>query len=166
MWEILGGLLVGTAVSGIVPFVNAELLVVVAAATVPVMAIPLVACASTLGQMSSKTSLFALARWAPSRLPARPRAALDRAAAVVSERNGAAGSLVFTSALTGLPPFYGVSLASGAVGMRLWSFVLCGSAGRLVRFSVLAWAGGHFGPKALELISDGTSVIALLSGAL
>lgn len=92
MWEILGALLIGTAISGIVPIVNAELLVVTAAVAVPAVGVPLVALVSTAGQMITKTLLFALARWAPSRLPAKGRAAMDRAAAAVSTREGSAGS--------------------------------------------------------------------------
>lgn len=145
MFEILGGLLIATAISGIVPIVNAEILVVAAAVTLPAAGVPLVALASTIGQMSTKTSLFAVARWAPSRLPAKARNALDRAAGAVSRREGAASGLVFTSAATGLPPFYGVSLATGALGMRLSTFVLAGSTGRFVRFGLLAWLGRAMG---------------------
>jgi membrane protein YqaA with SNARE-associated domain len=139
MMEILGGLIVATAVSGVLPLVNAELVVVGAAAAVPAMGIPLVAAASTLGQMSTKTTLFALARWAPSRLPTRARDAVARAAASVDRRGGAVSSLVFTSAATGLPPFYGVSLATGALGMPVARFVLVGGLGRFLRFGALAW---------------------------
>ena len=139
MWEILGGLIVATAVSGVIPLVNAELVVVGAAAAVPAVGIPLVAALSTLGQMSTKTTLFVLARWAPSKLPGRARAAVARATASVERRGGAMSSLVFASAATGLPPFYGVSLASGALGMPVSRFVLAGGLGRFVRFGALAW---------------------------
>lgn len=61
------------------------------------------------------------------------------------------GSLVFASAVTGVPPFYGVSLATGALGMRLRSFVLNGFGGRLVRFGAIAWAGNRFGDAAVLL---------------
>jgi membrane protein YqaA with SNARE-associated domain len=152
MVELLGGLFVASAVSGVVPIVNAELLVVTAAATLPVLGVPIVALVSTLGQMSSKTSLFALARWAPTRLPARGRSLLERASLTLSKREGAVGSVVFTSAATGLPPFYGVSLASGAVGMRMSAFVLTGSAGRFLRFSALAWFGRGLGSSTLESV--------------
>ena len=153
MLEILGGLLLATAVSGIVPLVNAELLVVTAAAALPAVGVPLVALASTVGQMSTKLSLFALARWAPSRLPAKARRALDRAARPIRERDGAVASLVFTSAAVGIPPFYGVSLAAGAFGVKPWSFVASGSLGRLLRFGVLAWLGREVGSEALEIFA-------------
>ena len=62
-----------------------------------------------------------------------------------SERGGALWSLVFASAATGVPPFYGTSLASGAVGMRLSPFITAGSLGRFLRFGALAWAGAAIG---------------------
>jgi membrane protein YqaA with SNARE-associated domain len=149
MWEILGGLLVGTAVSGIVPLVNAELLVVGAAVAAPGLGIVILAAVSTVGQMLSKTLLFAVARWAPRHLPAKARNTLQRACDAVSERGGAVHSLVFTSAAVGLPPFYGVSLAAGALGMRTRSFVFSGGAGRFLRFGALVWVARHLGSGLL-----------------
>ena len=143
MWEILGGLLIGTAVSGLVPLVNAELLVTGAAIAAPGVGVPIVAAVSAVGQMLTKTLLFGVARWAPSRLPLKARSALERASQAVASRGSAADSVVFTSAAVGLPPFFGISLAAGAVGMSLRRFVISGGAGRLVRFGVLAWAARH-----------------------
>ena len=145
MLELMGGLLLACVVSGVVPVVNAELLVVGAAATMPVVGVPLIAAVSALGQMISKTALFAVARWAPAKLPERAQAALDRAAQPVQERSGALWSLVFASAAIGVPPFYGTSLASGAVGMRLSPFITAGGLGRFLRFGALAWAGAAVG---------------------
>lgn len=145
MVELLGGLLLACVVSGVVPVVNAELLVVGVAATVPVVGVPLIAAASSVGQMISKTALFALARWAPSKLPRKARAALERGTGSVRERQGTLWGLVFASAVTGLPPFYGVSLATGAVGMRLPPFVVAGGLGRFLRFGALAWAAAAVG---------------------
>ena len=161
MWEITGALLVGSLVSGIVPLVNAELLVVAAAAALPPLGAPLVAVVSTIGQMTTKTSLFALARWAPSWLPKKAQARLEGASRTLAERDGAAGSVVLTSAIIGLPPFYGVSLAAGVLGMRLSRFVGFGSAGRLIRFGALAWAGSRFGTGALEMIADASTLTAM-----
>lgn len=154
MLDILGGLLVGTAISGLIPVVNAEILVLAAAAAVPAVGVPLVALVSTVGQMTSKTSLFVLARWAPHRLKGKSRAVLDRAKEALERRGGAASSLVFASAATGFPPFYGMSLATGALGMGLARFVLTGGAGRLVRFGVLAWAGHYLGAAAFDQLSE------------
>lgn len=153
MLELLLGLFAATAVSGIVPLVNAELLVLGAAAAVPAAGLPLVAVVSTVGQMVTKGVLFGLARWAPSRLPARARRALEKPSAAVEERGTAVGTLLFTSAATGVPPFYGVSLAAGAVGVGLGRFLLAGGLGRLVRFGVLAWLGHTVGEGAADFLS-------------
>jgi len=163
MWEMLGVLLLGSVVSGLVPIVNAELLVVATAAALPPLGAPLVAVVSTVGQMTTKTSLFGLARWAPSRLPRKAQARLKSASRGLAERGGAAGSVVFTSAVTGLPPFYGVSLAAGALGMRASRFVGFGFSGRLLRFGALAWGGSRFGTEALQMIAD-TSTLTFLGG--
>lgn len=149
MWEILGGLLIGTAVSGIVPLINAELLVVGAAIAAPGVGVPLVVAVSTTGQMATKTLLYGLARWAPARLPSKARAMLDRAAEAVAARGGAASSLVFASAAIGVPPFYGTSLAAGALGMRLQTFLVSGSLGRVIRFGVIALAARLVGEGLL-----------------
>jgi membrane protein YqaA with SNARE-associated domain len=163
MWEILGGLLVGTAASGILPLVNAELLVVGVVVAAPEIGVPLVAAVSATGQMLTKTMLFGFARWAPGRLKGSARAVLERASQAVAARGGAASSLIFTSAATGLPPFYGVSLAAGALGMRLRSFVVSGTAGRLIRFAAIAWAARLAGQGATELFASlaqiGASVV-------
>ena len=105
MFEILGGLLLATAISGIIPLINAEILVVAAAASAPTVGVPLIAAASTVGQMSTKTMLFIVARWAPSRLPRKAQRALAKVSRAVEARGGVAGSLVFMSAAVGLPPY-------------------------------------------------------------
>jgi len=152
MTETLLGLFAATLASGVIPFINAEVLVVAAAAALPAVGIPLVAVTSTLGQMTSKASLFGLARWAPQRLPERARSALERSGEVIQRGGRAADTVVFASAATGLPPFYGISLAAGAVGMRLGRFLLAGGLGRLIRFSALAWLGKTAGAGAAEAI--------------
>jgi membrane protein YqaA with SNARE-associated domain len=144
----------------VIPFINAEVLVVAAAAALPAVGIPLVAVTSTLGQMTSKASRFGLSRWAPQRLPERARSALERSGEVIQRGGRAADTVVFASAATGLPPFYGVSLAAGAVGMRLGRFLLAGGLGRLIRFGALAWLGKTAGAGAAEAI--GLSGRALL----
>jgi membrane protein YqaA with SNARE-associated domain len=150
--EILGGLLVGTAVSGVVPVINAELLVAGVVVAAPQVGLPAIALVSAAGQMFTKTALFLLAKWTPHRLRGKARLAVDRASAAVSARGGAVGTLVFTSALTGLPPFFGVSVAAGALGMRVRSFLASGGLGRIVRFAVIAWAAREIGAGTLELL--------------
>jgi membrane protein YqaA with SNARE-associated domain len=164
MWEVLAGLLVGTAASGIIPLVNAELLVIGVVIAAPEIGIPLVAAVSTTGQMASKTVLFSVARWAPARLRGKARAALDKASGAVAARGGAANSVVFASAFTGVPPFYGMSLAAGALGMRLPNFVMSGGAGRLVRFALIAWTARYVGGGAFEALASLVTAAASVVG--
>ena len=164
MVELLGGLLIASAISGVVPVVNAELLVLAAAATMPLAGLPLVAAAATGGQMAAKTTLFAVARWVPSKLPKKARSALDRASGRVATHRRGPASLVFASAASGFPPFYGVSLACGALGVRLRTFVIMGCAGRALRFGALAWIGGRFGGHALEFFTASTAAAVIGGG--
>ena len=126
--------------------------------------VPLVAAVSATGQMLTKTMLFGLARRAPGRLKGKARAALDRAAGAIAARGGAATSLIFASAVTGVPPFYGVSLAAGALGMRLRSFLVGGAAGRLLRFAAIAWAARLAGEGATGLFASLAPAAAAVGG--
>ena len=155
MWGILSGLFVASLASGIIPVISAEILVVTAAVAVPSgVGWILVAAVATIGQMLTKYLLFALAGWAPSRLPKKATLALERAEERLSKSRGVTG-LVFVSAALGWPPFYGVSLAVGALRMRLGLFLFAGTVGRAVRFGALAWLGYRFGPQALDTIRGG-----------
>lgn len=164
MLELLGGLLIATAISGVVPVLNAELLVLAAAALVPLAGLPFVVAVATGGQMLGKTTLFALARWLPRKLPKRARAALDRASRRVAAQKRGPATLVLTSAASGIPPLYGVSLACGALGMRLPTFVIMGCVGRAVRFGAIAWVGGQFGGQALEFFTGSTAASVIGGG--
>ena len=152
MWELLIGLLVWSLVGGVVPVVNAEAMVVLAALAAPAAAVPLVAIVATIGQMIAKVGLYGAARWAPSRLPRRARLALQSGSEAIERRPRAVHGMILLSAVVGLPPFYAVSLAAGALKTSLHGFVVLGSVGRGVRFALLAWAATHFGEAALELL--------------
>jgi len=132
-----------TFLSGFVPLVNAEACILSTALLVPAAPPLAVALAATLGQMSAKALLY-LAGRGVLRLPlARRAAGLERAASSLHGRRGHA--LVFASAVTGLPPFYVISLAAGLIGVRLTTFLLLGSGGRFLRFAALAVAPQLFG---------------------
>lgn len=156
-WTLLSGLFVGAAVSGVVPLVNAELLVAGAAVLVGAPALPLVALVVGAGQMLTKSLLYGLARWAPARLPGRARRRLDRAAANLTGRGRAVGTMILASALLGIPPFYGVSLAAGAVRVPVATYLVPGAAGRWVRFALLAWLA-HAGRTVGGLLASSPSL--------
>jgi tetratricopeptide (TPR) repeat protein len=129
--------------SGLVPLVNAELYL--AALSAAHAGSPLLlALAGTLGQMSSK-SLVYLAGGGLLRLPFRGGRPFEWPERVQRALRGGP-AMVFVSALTGLPPFYVVSGAAGALAVGLSRqgarrgfarFLLWGSLGRFIRFSAV-----------------------------
>jgi membrane protein YqaA with SNARE-associated domain len=122
--------------SGFVPLVNIEAYLVGVAALVPGCPPLVVVAAAALGQMAAKAVLFLGGRGLvtlPSGHGERALAAASRLAA----RGRSGPALVFTSALTGLPPFYVVSIAAGMLRFRTGPFLLAGLAGRLLRFSAV-----------------------------
>jgi membrane protein YqaA with SNARE-associated domain len=131
--------------SGLLPFLNAEVYLVWLAASAPRAALWSLVATATAGQMVAKCLLF----WGGRgllRLPfgGRGRGILDPIARAgmhgrcASLGPTARAALVFASAVTGLPPFYGLSVACGALRWSFALFVVCGTAGRLARFSALA----------------------------
>jgi membrane protein YqaA with SNARE-associated domain len=132
----------GTMLSAVVPWVSAELLVLsLPALAVTTHELGVLVVIATVGQMLGKCFLY----WAARRTTAAPG---SRAAAVVArwggrfmDRPAHATGLVLVSSSLGLPPFFGITLLAGAMKMKFSSFVLAGTAGRLVHFSLLAWAG-------------------------
>ncbi len=120
--------------SGFVPFVNIEAYLVGAAALLPNSPPLVVVVAAALGQMAAKALLFLGGRGLVS-LPTHLRERALAASARLGTRRSPA--LVFTSALTGLPPFYVVSVAAGLLGFRAGPFLLAGFAGRLLRFGAV-----------------------------
>jgi membrane protein YqaA with SNARE-associated domain len=129
--------------SGLVPLVNIEAYLLGAAALLPGAPPLVVVLPAALGQMTAKAVLFLGGRGLV-RLPLKTRNRALAASARLGTRRPPA--LVFTSALTGLPPFYVVSVAAGMLGFRPGLFLVAGLAGRLLRFGavfalpgLLAW---------------------------
>jgi membrane protein YqaA with SNARE-associated domain len=123
-------------VSGFVPVVNIEACLLGAAALLPGASPLAVVAAAAAGQMAAKLLLFLGGRGlvgASSKPGERARAIAAR----LNPRGGSAPALVFTSALTGLPPFYVTSVAAGIVGLRTAPFVLAGLLGRFLRFGAV-----------------------------
>jgi membrane protein YqaA with SNARE-associated domain len=120
--------------SGFLPVVNIEAYLLGAAALLPGAPPLVVVVAAALGQMAAKALLFLGGRG----VVGLPLGIRDRALAA-SARLGARRppALVFTSALTGLPPFYLVSVAAGLLGFHPGQFLLAGLAGRLLRFGAV-----------------------------
>lgn len=135
--EILSSTLLGAVASAFVPLINAEVLVLSAVALAPRhLALPCIAVV-TVGQMLGKSVLYLAGRGAlrvPWLLSDRR---MQEAGAFLQRRGGASSLVVFTSASTGLPPFYLTTLACGLLRMPFSRFAVLGFVGRLIRFSAV-----------------------------
>jgi len=136
--EILSSTLLGGVISAFIPVVSAEVIVVSAATLGPEqLAAPCVLLLAT-GQMVGKAVLFHVGSGA-LRIPwLVPAERLRRASARLGDRRRFGDLVLFTSAVTGLPPFYLTTLASGMLGVGFGRFTAVGFSGRLIRFGVLA----------------------------
>jgi membrane protein YqaA with SNARE-associated domain len=124
-------------VSAVVPFANAEIYLLSAAALAPrELALPL-AAAAALGQMVGKTLMYLAGRGAV-RLPGeRTRRALETARVKYANRASIGGVVLFASATAGVPPFYIVAIAAGVMRVPMAQFIVIGLVGRLIRFGAL-----------------------------
>lgn len=142
------GILVGAALTcslgGIVPWVSSEVVVLAAAALLPLPALPLLIAACAAGQMSSKSVVYGVTRWAPHLLPQRARTALSRAEQYRDRRLLLTGT-AFVGAAVSVPPFYLVTLACGLLRVPFPAFLLAGLCGVLARYSLLVWAACSVG---------------------
>jgi membrane protein YqaA with SNARE-associated domain len=128
----------GTAVvSAVVPAVNAEVVLLAASAALPLRYAWVLIAAATLGQMVGKVGMFYGGRGVKFLQRGRLKAKVDGLGDLMRRRNGATGWFVLTSAETGLPPFYMVSVASGLVGVPIAQFAILGTLGRFIRFAVV-----------------------------
>lgn len=124
-------------VSALIPLVNAEIYLLSVVALAPAgMALPL-ALAATIGQMIGKTVMYFAAQGA-LRLPGKwMQGRLAAAEGWLRERRSIGGLALISSATTGIPPFYAMTVACGILRFRFSYFLAVGFVGRLVRFSLL-----------------------------
>jgi membrane protein YqaA with SNARE-associated domain len=139
----IGGAFLSSVISGLVPIVNGEVVAAGAAlAASPDTRLPVLA-ACVAGQMLAKICLYGLARYSPERLPRRARHALAGAREVPLGRRSTA-LMVLASAGIGLPPFYVVTLAAGALRLSPALFVIAGTCGTVARYAVIVWGATRF----------------------
>jgi membrane protein YqaA with SNARE-associated domain len=126
-------------VAGLIPVVNAEIWVGGIAAVVATRApLPAVVVLAAAGQMAAKVLLYYAALGAVSLPTGRYQEKVARARAWVSRWKERPKLVLGASAVTGLPPFYVISLLAGALEIRLRTFLIIGMSGRVVRFGLLA----------------------------
>lgn len=123
-------------ISGFVPVVNIEVyLVWVAAFTPRSQGLP-IAILATLGQMTAKTLMYlggAGILKITLRKPEEKIAAIQKKFESWKNRTSL---FIFLSAFLGVPPFYLVSVASGALKIKLPLFLIAGLTGRFLRFGI------------------------------
>lgn len=135
--QVCGMTFLVSAFSGILPLVSVEACLISASVLSPGLPPLGIVLAAATGQMVAKYALFlggrGLVRGNLGRHDARVRAVISRLRAAPRR----AASLLFMSALTGMPPFYVVSVAAGAVRFPTAGFFGLGLAGRLLRFGAV-----------------------------
>jgi membrane protein YqaA with SNARE-associated domain len=136
-FAICAATVVASVTGGLLPFSPLEPVLLGVAAIAPsTMVLPVVALA-TVTQMASKAVLYAASRKANQALTPRKRALLDRLQVRLGGRRWLQILLVLVSAIFGLPPFYMVTVACGALGIPLRDYLLAGTLGRATRFTIL-----------------------------
>lgn len=127
-----------TVVSAIVPWINAEVIVLSLPALAPSKsALAVLVLVATAGQMTGKLAVYWAGRGSAHLPSPRVALALERwRPRFAASRRSALGFVVLSSAV-GIPPFFVTTLLAGALRMDLATFIAGGTCGRLMRFSVL-----------------------------
>jgi membrane protein YqaA with SNARE-associated domain len=127
-------------VSAVVPWANAEVLMLSA---VPLTGSPMhlgvLVVAVTLGQMTGKSVMYWASRHAAYPRGRRLQSVIDRGREHFHRHPRGALGVMLVSALMGLPPFYLVVLAAGALNIAFIRFFVVGFAGRLAHFALVAF---------------------------
>jgi len=128
-----------TVASAVFPWINAEIIVLsLPAFASSKTALLILILVATAGQMTGKCVLYWTGRKGESVLARRRTGQiLQKWRQRLDARPIRAILFVLLSALTGLPPFYVMSLVAGALKMNFLAFLAAGTAGRLVRFGAL-----------------------------
>jgi membrane protein YqaA with SNARE-associated domain len=127
-----------TVVSAIVPWVNAEIIVLSLPAVVetPVALVALVLVA-TAGQMTGKCAVYWVGRGGV-RLPSpRIAATIERWRERQRKCRTNPLGLVLLSSAVGIPPFYVITVLAGVLRISFPRYLLFGTIGRLLRFGAL-----------------------------
>ncbi|MGE0451373.1 MAG: VTT domain-containing protein [Vicinamibacterales bacterium] len=132
-----------TIVSALVPWINAEVILLsfVAQAPSPAAVIGFIVVA-TVGQMVGKCLLY----WTSRRTlqhrfkSGRVAASFERLRTDLAGHPRRAVGMVLLSSSVGLPPFYLVTIAAGTLRVNFRLFVAAGGVGRLVRFAAIGLA--------------------------
>jgi len=123
-------------ISGFVPVVNIEVyLVWVAALTPRSQGLPITLLA-TLGQMTAKTLMYLGGAGIVKITLRKPEEKMAAVQKKFERWKNRTSLFLFLSAFLGVPPFYLVSIASGALKIKLPRFLAAGVSGRFLRFAL------------------------------
>ena len=136
LWTVFGA----SGASALLPLINIEAILVVAATQRPSLVVSLVV-AATVGQMVGKLLWYwggmnlDRARWAHRQLEKpKAKAALERWHERAEGRPWFTAGLLFFSAATGFPPYAVTAVLAGMLRVHLTIFVITGLLGRGLRF--------------------------------
>jgi membrane protein YqaA with SNARE-associated domain len=128
-------------VSALLPWVNAELmLLAVAAPMTSAMDLAVIVMAVTAGQVSGKGALYWIARRTPHSPTGRFGRAVERWRVACDKRAASAQTMMLVSAMFGVPPFFATTVAAGALKIDFGRFLGAAIVGRLLHFSGVALA--------------------------
>ncbi|HEY5619504.1 MAG TPA: VTT domain-containing protein [Vicinamibacterales bacterium] len=140
LWSVALGYYGLAIVSAVLPWVNAELLMMSA---VPVAgsrgALAVLVTAVSAGQMTGKAIMYWASRKSTGRRSPLVQGAIDRWRARLQQRPRSVLVVTFLSALVGFPPFFIVSVVAGALGVSFPRFLAIGAVGRLMHFTIVAY---------------------------
>lgn len=140
----LFGVWLTCALSGVFPWISAEVAIVGAAAFLQPDTLPLLVAGAVSGQVMGKGAVYALARWAPEKLPRRATGLLGRLERYRRHRRRLL-PVTAVSAACGFPPFYLVTLACGTLALPAAGFIGAALCGTALRYSILAWGVAALG---------------------
>ena len=139
LWSVVLGYYGLAIISAVLPWVNAEVLMISA---IPVAAsrsgLAALVIAVSAGQMTGKSLMYWLSRTSTRLRSPLVEGAIRQWRRRMGQRPGATLAVTFLSALIGVPPFFVVSMAAGALDVSFPRFLVVGAAGRLVHFAVVA----------------------------
>ena len=140
---ILAGLCI---IGGLLPFSPMEAIIVGLCVAVPAPLLLPVLAVATVAQMSSKVLLYAGSRAGRRALGERHKKAFDRASSKLTGKRSLRIATTFGSAVVGLPPFYFLTVAYGALRLPIGEYVVAGTAGRVIRLVAMVMMGRVFVP--------------------
>jgi membrane protein YqaA with SNARE-associated domain len=133
-YGVYTGTLLMSFVSGLVPLVNSEILLLGLSATLTTPLLGPLALCATLGQMAAKTVCYFSGQGLVRLAPARSAGTLQQLETRLAHWEAQTDLLIFFSATFGVPPFYLLPFVAGSLRIQFWRFFLIGCVGRCLRF--------------------------------